>query len=238
VRCHPVMASGPSAAPSPGHARALARRGVRTCLHAGRRLLLHRRSRGQALVEFALILPILFVLIMGLIEFAMAFNAVLSINRASQNAAHTASIAGNMEGADCLILEQVEQDIGAPQNKNHIRTVEIQRTALAGNVVYATNSWSRSGNTSCSLNDGTSVTVPYTRTENGYPVNQRCNVLSGCPTYTPARTTVDNIGVAITYRYDWITPLGTLLPFVGGDKDASHGWTFSKRNVFRMEPNL
>ena len=31
---------------------------------------------------------------------------------------------------------------------------------------------------------------------------------------------------------------GDLLPFVGGDKDGSRGWTFSKRNVFRMEPNL
>ena len=31
---------------------------------------------------------------------------------------------------------------------------------------------------------------------------------------------------------------GTLLPFVGGDRDASTGWTFQKRNVFRMEPNL
>ena len=33
-------------------------------------------------------------------------------------------------------------------------------------------------------------------------------------------------------------PLGTLLPFVGGDRDPSRGWTFAKRNVFRMEPNL
>jgi len=44
--------------------------------------------------------------------------------------------------------------------------------------------------------------------------------------------------VLIQYRYDWITPLGTLMPMVGGDRNASHGWTFQKRNVFRMEPNL
>ncbi|MFN8619919.1 MAG: TadE family protein [Chloroflexota bacterium] len=190
------------------------------------------------MVEFALIMPILFVMVMGLIEFAMAFNAILSVNRASQNAAHTAAIAGNMEGADCLILKEVEDDIGVPQNKTHIRGVTIERSALAGNVVYAKNSYTRTGSTSCTFNDGTSLSVPYTRTENGYPVNQRCNVLTGCPTYTPARTTVDNIGVTISYRYDWVTPLGTLLPFVGGDRDGSHGWTFSKRNVFRMEPNL
>lgn len=201
--------------------------------------LRHRqRSRGQALVEFALLIPIIFVLIMGLIEFAVAFSATLGINRASQNAAHMASLAGNLQGADCLILRQVEDDVGPPNDKSRIQLVEIQRTALAGNVIYAQNAWVRSGTTTCELNDGTSIAVPYTRTENGYPVNQRCNILSGCPTYSPARSTVDNVGVMIRYRYDWITPLGTLLPFVGGDRDASRGWTFQKRNVFRMEPNL
>lgn len=226
------MALGPSAVPSPHHA---VRGGIGRALH---RYLHRERSRGQALVEFALILPILFVLIMGLLEFAVAFNAVLGVNRASQNAAHTASLAGNMQGADCLILGEVESDVGPPNDKTHIKLVQIQRTAMAGNVVYAQNSWVRTGVTACTLNDGTSVSVPYTQTENGYPVNQRCSVLNGCPTYNPARSTVDNVGVMIQYRYDWITPLGTLLPFVGGDRDTSHGWTFQKRNVFRMEPNL
>lgn len=232
MRCHHAMAIGPSAAPSLRHA-VIGRAG--SAVRAFRR---RERSGGQALVEFALLIPIIFVLIMGLIEFAVAFNATLGINRASQNAAHMASLAGNLQGADCLILEQVEADVGPPNDKTHIQLVEIQRSAMAGNVVYAQNAWARTGSTTCELNNGTSITVPYTRTDNSYPVNQRCNVLSGCPTYSPARSTVDNIGVMIRYRYDWITPLGTLLPFVGGDRDASHGWTFQKRNVFRMEPNL
>ena len=226
------MALGPSAMPSSSRA---VRGGIGRAVHA----LRHReRSRGQALVEFALVLPIIFVLIMGLLEFAVAFNATLGINRASQNAAHTASLAGNLQGADCLILEEVDSDIGPPNDKTHVKLVQIQRTAMAGNVVYGQNTWVRTGATTCQLNDGTSVSVPYTQTENGYPVNQRCNVLSGCLTYSPPRSTVDNVGVMIQYRYDWITPLGTLLPFVGGDRNASHGWTFQKRNVFRMEPNL
>jgi len=233
------MAHGPSAAPTSPHA---CRRVGRALLGVLRLEAVRRgerpRSSGQALVEFAILIPILFVLIMGLLEFAVAFNATLTINRASQNAAHTASIAGNQEGADCLILQEIENDVGPPQNKTHIKLVQIQRTALAGNVTYGQNQYVRTGSTSCTMNDGTSMSVPYTRIENGYPVNQRCNVLSGCPTYTPARSTVDNVGVLIQYRYDWITPLGTLLPFVGGDRNASHGWTFQKRNVFRMEPNL
>jgi hypothetical protein len=234
------MATGPSAAPSLRPAvLGGTRRALRGAGRLTRRTLRHRpQSRGQALVEFALLIPILFVLIMGLIEFAVAFNAVLGVNKASQDSAHTASIAGNMEGADCLILQDIEATLQPPLDKTHVRSVEIQRTALAGNVIYAKNAFTRGGSMNCTLNNGTSISVPYTRTENGYPVNQRCNVLSGCNTLTPVRTTVDNIGVSITYRYDWITPLGTLLPFVGGDRDPSRGWTFTKRNVFRMEPNL
>jgi len=49
---------------------------------------------------------------MGLLEFALAFQATLGINRASQQAALLASEAGNTNGADCLILQQVEADIG------------------------------------------------------------------------------------------------------------------------------
>jgi Flp pilus assembly protein TadG len=195
-------------------------------------------GRGQALVEFALLIPLLFVLIMGLIEFALAFNATLGVNRASQNGAHMASIASNIQGADCLVLQQVEQDIHAPNRAANIQRVEIQRTALTGNVTYATSTWDRTGTTACQLNDGSTVDVPYTQTTNGYPVSQRCSVLLGCPSMTPPRSTVDNIGVMIRYRYTWATPLGTLLPFVGGDGTEGAGWTFQKRNIFRMEPNL
>jgi Flp pilus assembly protein TadG len=238
LRSNALMATGPSAAPSPRPAEAIG--GRRVCRSRTRRFvaILRPDSRGQAIAEFALLVPILFVLIMGLIEFAVAFNAVLGIQRASQNGAHMASIAGNILGADCLILDQIENDLQPPLNKAKIQEVQIERSSMAGNVVYAVTAYSRTGSTSCELNNDTTMTVPYTRTQNDYPVNQRCNVLSGCAAMTPTRSTVDNIGVMIRYRYDWITPLGDLLPFVGGDADGSRGWTFSKRNVFRMEPNL
>jgi Flp pilus assembly protein TadG len=235
------MAIGPSAAPSPRPADAGDRRRARRARRARTHriiALLRPDSRGQAVAEFALLVPVLFVLIMGLIEFAVAFNAVLGIQRASQNGAHMASIAGNLLGADCLILDQIENDLQPPLNKARIQEVQIERSSMAGNVVYATTAYSRTGSTTCEINDSLTMTVPYTRTQNGYPVNQRCNVLSGCAAMSPARSTVDNIGVMIRYRYDWVTPLGDLLPFVGGDADGSRGWTFTKRNVFRMEPNL
>jgi hypothetical protein len=188
--------------------------------------------------EFALLLPILLALVMGILEFAVAFNATLGVNAASQSGAHMAAMVGNTAAADCLILREVDATLGPPNDDADIVAVEIQRTALAGNLVYARNEWVRSGSTSCRLPEGGTVSVPYTRTENGYPVEQRCTVVGGCPTLTPPRTTVDNVGVMVRYRYAWITPLGSVLRFLGGDAADAAGWTFQKRNVFRMEPSL
>ena len=83
------------------------------------------RARGQSLVEFALVFPIFFVLLMSLIEFGLVFNALLSINFATRDASLIAAEAGNAVGADCIILKKVENSIGAPANKAQIQTVEI-----------------------------------------------------------------------------------------------------------------
>ena len=63
-------------------------------------------ERGQTLVEFALVFPIFFVLLMGMIEFGLVFNALLSINFASRDGSLIAAEAGNAVGSDCVILEQ------------------------------------------------------------------------------------------------------------------------------------
>jgi hypothetical protein len=46
---------------------------------------------------------------------------------------------------------------------------------------------------------------------------------------------VDKIGVEITYRHTAATPMGELLRFLGGEPSAPN-WTFSQRNLSRMEP--
>ena len=195
-------------------------------------------ERGQGLVEFALIMPILMILFMGIIEVALMFNAYVGLNRASQDGAHVAATLGNQTGADCLILTGIESDVTVPNNVARINWVDIELTSMAGNVVYLKQRWVRDSAitpTTCTLPDGTSTTVPYRLDVAGYPETQRCSVLAGCPALTPARSTVDNIGVSINYRHRWATPLNAVYDFFGGG-DA--GWTFTQRNIFRMEPTL
>ena len=193
---------------------------------------------GQTLVEFALVIPMLMVLLMGLLEVALALNASLAVNRASQHGAHVASTAGNLGGADCLILDAIEGDLGVPNDPDAITEVRIERTAMAGNLSYARNRWLRDGKTECTYPDGTTVEVPYRQAEYGYPEAQRCPVLSGCPLLEPARSTVDNVGVTVFYRHDWVTPLNGMLDLLSPGGSDSGGWSFEQRNIFRMEPVL
>lgn len=193
-----------------------------------------RRQRGQALLEFAIVLPVLMLMVTGIIEFALAFNSSLGINRASQNAALVAAEAGNLPGADCMILTRIEQDINAPIDRNEILGVNIQRTNPSGTTVFAQNSYVRGGVTNCIMADGTPISVPYTSTGSGYPVSQRCSIQAGCPTMTPTRTTVDTIGVQVSLRYHLRTPLSAVMGMFGGGTSGT--MDFTMRNAFRMEP--
>ena len=193
---------------------------------------------GQSLVEFALVFPLLMILFFGVIEFAVGFNAFMGLNRASQHAAHTAAIMGNQLGTDCLILSQVEEDVYAPNNPAKIQAVIIERTSLSGKRPFQHEVYDRVGSSQCALPDSTIIEVPYTpglRTYLPYPEEERCMVLHGCEDMDPPRSTVDNIGVRVRYRHDWITPLSAIVKAIPGGVE---GWTFTQRNIFRMEPVL
>lgn len=198
-----------------------------------------RNQRGQTLAEFAIIVPLFLVVLIGLIEFSFAFNADLNVNYASRAGGLIAAEAGNASAADCLILEAIEDSFNPPADKSAITAVAVQRTNPSGSTVYSSSSYSRSGSTSCTRSDGTTVTVPYNASSSGYPPSQRCNVLppSGCPNLVPVRTNVDTIAVQISYVYPWHTPLASLIKVIGGSL-AGNGFTFVERNVFRIEPVL
>lgn len=188
------------------------------------------RRRGQSLVEFALVFPVFFLLLMGVIEFAFAFNAILSVNFASRNAALFAAEAGNASGADCVILTSIEKDVSAPARASAITQIDVYRATSSG-AQYSSSeitTFTRTGSLTCTMPDGSTQTVPYTRTLNGYPELNRCNILAGCG---GTHTGLDHIGVRIFYTHTYITPLQT---FVG----SGGGFSFNRTNIMRMEPVL
>ena len=195
------------------------------------------RTRGQSLVEFALVFPLFFVLLLGIIEFAFAFNAILAVNYASRDAALAAAEAGSAPGADCADLIGIEKDIGPPANHANVSKVEIYRAKSDGSPYVPvpdaswTTTYARTGSTSCTLPDGTNALVPYATTTatNNYPEASRCNFLGGCAGTGNHLLTVDHIGVRVFYTHAYVTPLRT---FVG----TGSGFSFDRANVMRIEP--
>lgn len=187
-----------------------------------------RDERGQSLVEFALILPIFVMLLLGLMEFAITFSTLLNINFASRDATLIAAEAGDGAGADCAILQMIEKDLDSPTQKARIQQVRIYWSGTNGNELAA-NVYLRSGSTTCSYPNGTSVTVPYTASATGYPESARCTVINGCGASHPG---LDTVGVRIAYRHTWLTPLPAIVQLPAGGIDIT------RSNAMRMEPTL
>jgi TadE-like protein len=183
------------------------------------------------MVEFALVFPLFFVLLLALIEFAFAFHASLTLAYASRDATLIAAESGNAPGGDCLILQKIEENVGAPADRSRITSVEIFWSDQAGlQKGAAVNAYGRTGSMDCELVDGSTVKLPYSALSTNYPELTRCNIQAGCGN---GHTGLDHIGVSVSYDYPWHTPLSGLLQWTGRT-----GWSFERTNAMRMEPIL
>lgn len=193
-----------------------------------------RAAHGQSLVEFALVLPVFILSLIGLVEFSMALSSVVSVNFVDRDATLLAAEAGNAPGADCVVLKAIE-GLNPPASNQQLTQVSIFRSDANGAQQGAeANIYARGGgSTTCNYPDGTVITVPYLATATGYLDANRCNQIKGCPTLNPPRSGLDTVGVTVTYAYRWVTPLPGLIPTI-----SPIGFTIVKTTAMRMEPVL
>ncbi|NDL67336.1 TadE family protein [Anaerotalea alkaliphila] len=64
-------------------------------------------NKGQAMVEFALVLPILILILTGMLEFGLILHAYLGINHAAREGARLASLGGT----DAQITLEVQSNL-------------------------------------------------------------------------------------------------------------------------------
>ena len=186
-----------------------------------------RDEHGQGLVEFAIVLPVLMLLIFGLIEWAFVMNTQSSVNFASRDGAMLAAEGGNNAGTDCMVLARIERDLVAPALPPRIQNVQIYWSDRNGDQIGAnSNTYSRFGSITCDYADGSSLTVPYTLTGPGYLEGSRCDILNGCG---GLHTIVDTVGVRITYQHMWASYVGqTIAPTL----------ILNKSTAIRIEPQF
>jgi Flp pilus assembly protein TadG len=165
-----------------------------------------RRSNGQAMVEFALVAPLFFALIFGLIEFALIGLSISSYNLAAEEGARIGSVLGRTDPTvDQQIVASIRAHtvgIAAAQTV----TIEVFKADVTGNAV---------------INAGNIVENVYDSQGNiigtqFWPVDSRIDQL----------LTADYLGVRITYRYTYLTAF-----IAGGNANL-----LTATSVQRIEP--
>lgn len=158
---------------------------------------LRKRSEGQALVEFALVLPMLMLLLIGAVDFGRAMYAVITVNNA---AFHSALWAANhlrqgttgcgTPGTYCC---PTGNNTGAPSNTNPSTIREVVLRDFVVGLDYSSTCGNANDGISSSCNPAVSCTIAT----DGY-------TYSGGTAYRYAEVTV-------TYQWNAIGPYDALV---------------------------
>ena len=165
-------------------------------------------DRGATLVDAAIVLPVFFLLVFGLLEFGFGFKDWLSINHAAREGARVSVAAANDIRADQLALEAFEEGLVAAMIDG-VAYVDIGNAdgSIANRYVPASTACGWTPCPNIDLNPTFETDVPW-------PPGARDVELPN----------VDRIEVTVEFKHDYLTG------FIGD----SVTWTTSK--VMRIEP--
>ncbi len=189
-----------------------------------------RRSRGQALVEFALVLPVLLILLMVLIEVARLFSAWLIVENSAREAARYA-VTGLFDPVhcpagsnDCDKLKQGPKDVReAWEDQARLLTIkDIARGAANGilsdyNAAREQRSFIKT--TVCSTRVGPDGKAKYSYLEQPFgswtTVYPRCILTNSAGTEEEdAGGPGDRVIIAVLFDHPVITPLRAIADWI------------------------
>ena len=187
------------------------------------------RERGQGLVEFALILPILMILLLGILEFGFIFQNHQGLEYATREGARTASALANGQNGqngqpsattcqtiDDQVIAAVQRVVmskGSPVTVGNITQIRIYKydDTTQGPTLTTTNVpdpafvnvWTPAA-TGTHTVDG--LVLKFKQTSGAWNPCTRDN--GGIP---------DVVGVDLSYSYQMTTALGALLKWTGAN---------------------
>ncbi len=168
------------------------------------------RQRGQSVVEFALILPVLAVMLSALLEFGLAMDSDMALEAASREGARAGASLGN-GGTQGGCPNSLVDDPATGVDATIVRTVQTSLSGAGVDLrsvtiwIYGTNS---SGNANTSIDKYAWAAGSFT-SSNGHPY-AACGRHDG----TFGGGNYDSIAVQIQYTYTSRT--GLLALFTGG----------------------
>jgi hypothetical protein len=189
-----------------------------------------RRSaprRGQSLVEFALVLPLFCLLLLGMLEFGLAFTHNLTLEYATREGARVGSSLVNGGGplgcnagqspnaanVDPLIIAAVERVLISPGSTvkvANIPTIRIYKATATGAEAGPVDVWTfaPAGYTPSPAVPGLAGPLHFSPTSTSWQACSRTNSTS-----SPGP---DSIGVSLTYTYEFTTGLKAVSGMFGG----------------------
>ncbi len=122
-----------------------------------------RKSRGQALVEFAVVFPIFMVILTSLLYFGFLLYSKMSIINAAREGAHYGILLDPTDAAFASkVSSQVQSAAGAGLNPSQVTTTVVGFTVDANHHVTTTTcTWGASGSGACKAGDAVTVTATY-----------------------------------------------------------------------------
>lgn len=152
-----------------------------------------RTQRGQSLVEFALVAPLLLLVILGTIEFSFLYQSTNTVNFAAREGARVGAVLGPTDAAaDSKILQAIfaATSGGSALLFSQIQMIEIFKSNKNGAVPAGLTSCAQQSNED--VYDGQGNACPGTP---GWPPGARNATFHAA----------DYLGVRITFAYSWVT---------------------------------
>ena len=208
-----------------------------------RRCFDHERERGQGLVEFSLVIPILILVVVSVAELGLAFGNKHTIGYGSREGARVGSALATGDVLDCTsgpdpalvdatLVSAVQRILKSPGSGINIENVEeiriFKADADGDEVGGLVNVWQYTG-----VDSGPDVdpadgygTIDFNLIgTNAWPACARDNT-----TATP-----DSIGVTVVYTYDFVTPLPSVLNSIAG---GALSLELTETTVMSLNPSI
>ena len=90
------------------------------------------RDKGANLVEFAIVMPIILLVVIGILEVGVAFRDLLTVSNAAKEGVRVVAAMGDDPMSDCTVLTKTSAALGSSISLGNLVTIEIFKADAAG----------------------------------------------------------------------------------------------------------
>lgn len=202
----------------------------------------HDQQRGQGLVEFALVLPIVLVLVVSVAELGFIYGKLNSLGYGSREGARAGSALAQGYPADCLsdpnnnnvdavLVAAVQRILKSPDagiDPAKVQEIRIfKSTSTGAETPGLVNIWTYAGpGAGPEVDPGPGQAyIDFAPSSVAWPACSRIN--SGA--------NPDSIGVTVKYTYDFVTPLPSAIDAIAG---GNLSLTLTETTVMALNPSM